>query len=462
MRKVWRTQVVVANLLLALSATGCNGQHQQAKLAQSEEALRGLKDGGVITEQEYNQRLAQLQSTGQAAAEKTSYTSNHTWRMKKVQLKAMTGWPAMPEWNIAAKPEQQIVAFSMLVPVDWQFTGGVNEHKKPDCNFTIGRIGFAALSPDKTAGMVSIPHSVSIWSNDASVLQQVQQDNQKFAKIYNCKIEQPHPLQQQMSSLVQEFSSDSNGKIHAVGAMESVPGDASKLQSAVDRINQQLAQQGAQLTVETGRIPIRNDDPKDTGEGYFTVMRQIRTDRLPNGATLSTIDIPLRVVTFAPHGKYASMESMFAAMLDSVHLDPDYQQNTMQVSMNLQSIQQQTKQKLNQIASQMQLDNMNAARQQAAIRQGARNYASHVMSSVAANRSAAMEHSAQQFSLHMGDQAQYRDPQSGGIVQLPSVSSHVWSSQTGNNNEYLLTDSPSFNPNGQVGSSGWTEMKEVH
>ena len=126
------------------------------------------------------------------------------------------------------------------------------------------------------------------------------------------------------------------------------------------------------------------------------------------------------------------------------------------------AIKQQTKQRLNQIAAQMQMDNLNAARQQAAIRQDAQNYANHVYSSVAANRSAALEHSSQQFSLYMGDQAQYHDPTTGGIVQVPSGSNHVWASQTGNTSEYILTDSPSFNPNGQVGSAGWTQMSMVH
>lgn len=387
--------------------------------------------------------------------------AGHVWRMKKAEVRTMTGWDAIPQYGIAAKPQRQVVALSMLVPVDWQFQGAVREPKSADCNFTEGRVSFIAVSPDKTAGMISLPHGVSLWSNDPSVLQQIQQDNRQFAAIQNCKIEQSRPLDQQMPALVQEFTAALGGKGHTVGSMESVPGVAEKLKPAVERANQQLAQQGAQITIEVGRIAFRNDDASDTGDGYLTVMRQIRSDRLPNGATVWTIDIPLQVATFAPQGKYASMDPMFAAMLDSVYLDPGYQQDAMQASANTQSIKQQTKQRLNQIAHQMQIDNLNAARQQAAIRQDAQNYSNRVISNVAANRSAALEHSSQQFSLYMGDQAQYHDPTTGGIVQLPSGSMHAWASQTGNTSEYILTDSASFNPNGQVGSAGWTQMREV-
>ena len=78
-----------------------------------------------------------------------------------------------------------------------------------------------------------------------------------------------------------------------------------------------------------------------------------------------------------------------------------------------------------------------------------------------AHRSAALEHSSQQFSMYMGDQALYHDPTTGGTVQLPSGSTHAWASQTGNTSTYILTDSPSYDPNGKVGGAGWTQMQEV-
>lgn len=104
-------------------------------------------------------------------------------------------------------------------------------------------------------------------------------------------------------------------------------------------------------------------------------------------------------------------------------------------------------------------DNANAARQQAAIRAGAQQYSYDVHNSVAANRSAAFEHSNQQFALSMNDQAIYKDPSTGERVQMSNQYSHAWASTTGNTNEYILTDSPSFNPNGQVGSGSWKQLQ---
>ena len=89
-------------------------------------------------------------------------------------------------------------------------------------------------------------------------------------------------------------------------------------------------------------------------------------------------------------------------------------------------------------------------------------YRSQVMSNVAANRSAALDHSSQQFALYMGDQAIYKDPSTGQRVQMSSGYDHVWASTTGNGNQYILTDSPSYNPNGNAGSAGWTQMQMEH
>ena len=58
-----------------------------------------------------------------------------------------------------------------------------------------------------------------------------------------------------------------------------------------------------------------------------------------------------------------------------------------------------------------------------------------------------------------GDQAIYKDPATGQNVQLSNQYSHAWASTTGNTNGYILTDSATYNPNGQAGSASWTRMQ---
>jgi hypothetical protein len=382
--------------------------------------------------------------------------NGHTWHMKRAEVKTGTGWDAQPQWGVQGKPQKQVVALTMMVPVDWEFAGGPISPSPNDCNFTSGRIGFTTRSQDKTSGLRSIPSPVSIWTTDPQIMQSIQQDNQKYGHMQTCKLERPQPLAQKIGEMVQAL-----GGPQATGQMETVPGMAGKLDAAVRQANQQLAQQGAQVSVEAGRIPIVSTHAGPKSEGYLTVMQVVRTDRTQTGATISTIDYPMQVVSFAPAGQYAGVDAMFTAMLDSVWINPEYAQDCLQASANMQHIKLQMKSRISQIQAQMAADNLNAARQQAAIRQGVQNHANEVHASVAANRSAALEHSSQQFSMYMGDQALYHDPSNGQTVQLPSSYNHAWASSTGNSNEYILTDSPSYNPNGQVGSGSWTQMQEI-
>jgi hypothetical protein len=385
----------------------------------------------------------------------------HVWHMKKGEVKTTIGWDAMPQWNIPGEPQKQVVALSMMVPTDWSFVGGPKNPQPNDCNFTSGRLQVMALSPDKKTGVIVMPSPVSMYSNNQQILQTVQMDNQRYSRMQQCKVEQPGPLASKIGQLVHGLG----GGSRVVGQMEPIPGMAEKLPGIVQRANQQLASQGngmsSQVQVEAGRVKITNDKAGGADDAYLAVMQVVRTDRMANGLSVTTIDYPMQVLTFTPAGQYAGMEKQFEVMLDSVWLNPQYQAACLQASANMQSIKRQMKQRISQIESQMAADNANAARQQAAIRAGVQSYSNQVHANVAANRSAALEHSSQQFAMYMGDQALYHDPTTGGTVQLPSGSTHAWASQTGNSNEYILTDSPSYNPNGQVGSASWTQMSEV-
>jgi hypothetical protein len=186
-------------------------------------------------------------------------------------------------------------------------------------------------------------------------------------------------------------------------------------------------------------------------------MHTVRSDPSPGGP-VDLSDIPLFAVMYAPPGKLDGSEKMLSAMLDSIQINPEWTAYLAQYVQGIVQIKQRAMNQVAQIYANMAADNARAAQQQAAIRNDVQNYANKVRSSVAANRAAALDHSSQQFALHMGDQAIYSDPTTGQSVQMSNQYSHAWASTTGNTNEYILTDSPSFNPNGQAGSAGWTQM----
>ena len=393
------------------------------------------------------------QTSGASHGQSTSGrpASGHTWHMRRAAYRQNTHLDPMPQWGLPGRQGKDVDALSMLIPADWTFQAAAATLPK-DCNMTSGRVFVFTTSPEKTAGLVIIPGKATMWSNDQQLLHSVQADNQQFKSV-NCLIEQPETLPTKIKSLATSLAKD----VQIAGPIQPLPGLSEKLASMVEQANRTLAARGAHLDAYAGRIPVRGTEQGVPTEGFFAALQVIRTDRLPNGANIISVDYPIQFATFYPQGKQAEYEPMFTAMLDSVVVDPDYAELCAQVSNNIVSINQQTRRKLQQIAGEIAADNANAARQQAAIRSGVQDYSNRVHANVAANNSAALDHSAQQFALYMGDQAIYKDPSTGARVQMSSQYSHAYANTTGNTTEYILTDSPSYNP-----GANWTQLQQQH
>ncbi len=439
----------LGSVLLGCAGTGAQTAKQAA-------ALKQAHDAGILTDAEYQQKLQVLRPGAAApAAARPALASGkgNTWHMKRVAFKQDTTLDAMPRWGLQGHPGHVVDALSMLIPQDWTFKA--NNNTGPyDCNMSSGRILALATSADKGSGVAIVPGRASIWSSDRNLLQSIQQTNQRYRGQVNCMIQQPQPLASVIASIVTALSKE----LRVTGPMEPAPGMSDKLAAVLDQANRNLSQQGAHVEATAGRVPIEGAEEGVPNKGYFTVLQVVRTERLQTGATVVTTDYPIQVGAFAPPGKYEAMEPMFNAMLDSVSINPEYAAQSAQATANVLEIQRQTAQNLQRIQSQMAADNANASRQQAAIRAGVQSYANQVHSSVVANRSAALDHSSQQFALHMGDQAIYKDPGTGARVQMSNQYSHAWAS--GDGTDYILTDSAGYNPNGQVGSGGWTQMQQ--
>jgi hypothetical protein len=357
---------------------------------------------------------------------------------------------------------RSILGMTMLVPSDWTFQGIAVNTPKFDCNYTIGRFNIETHSPDSSTGLSIRALNATVWSTNQAALQQIRQMNQQWSGTEDCKIVPPQALQQGLGGAVEKIVPGG----HAIGSVEPVPGLSDQMDQATQQANQMLAQQAAQhgaqpshIRVETGRLRFTGTMQNRPVEGWVIAMHTVRSDPAPGGP-VELSDVPLFAVMYAPPGQLDTSEKRLSAMLDSIETNPEWTAYLAQYVQRIVQIKQRAMNQVAQIYANMAADNAHAAQQQAAIRQGTQDYANKVHSNVAANRAAALDHSSQQFALHMGDQAIYTDPSTGQHVQMSNQYGHAWASSTGNTNEYVLTDSPSFNPNGQVGSGSWTQMKQ--
>ena len=73
------------------------------------------------------------------------------------------------------------------------------------------------------------------------------------------------------------------------------------------------------------------------------------------------------------------------------------------------------------------------------------------------NQQRAQDAQHQQFSQYLRDVETYRNPDTGERVELSNQYGHAWTNGSG---EYILSDSPNFNPDQHLNGS-WTQMQQV-
>jgi hypothetical protein len=381
-----------------------------------------------------------------APSSATAANDGHTWHLKREE-KSMS----MTDWQ--TNQQRSVKLMNMLLPVGWQLQAGPGGNSSTlDCADTSGGLLILANNPENTLGVVIVPTFTNMSTDSQAVIQQERQLMQNF-KAVKCTIEEEKGL---AASLREGISKLVPGA-QLVGQMEPIPGLSEQLPGIVAAANRN----GVRITAEAGRQRFTGTFHGKPSECWLVSLGTNRTEQVPGGM-VTYHNLPLAAILFAPPGQLDRNDKLLMTLLSSVQVDPDWSRNQQAYAAALMQKINGAYAQVNRIHQQMQEDNARAAAQQQAIRNNTANYRSQVMSSVASNRSAALDHSSQQFALYMGDQAIYKDPTTGQHVQMSSGYDHVWASTTGNTNDYILTDSPSFNPNGQVGSSGWTQMEMVH
>ena len=371
----------------------------------------------------------------------------HAWHLTREERSApLTDWQT--------HQTRTFKMMSMLVPAGWQLDVRPGSNFATiDCADTSGRILISASSPDKSTGILIFPANASMSSNSQLFLQQKQGVMRNFKNAFNCSIEQPKPLAQALA----EGASKLIPGAQVMGQMAPVPGLSNEISQIVDGANRQ----GSHITAEAGQLRLRGSFQGIESEMWLVALATHRTESVPGG-TVTYNDIPLSAVLYAPPGQLDRNFKLLMTVLSSAQIDPDWTRNAQYFVAALYEKINGAYAQVNRIHQQMAQDDANAAAQQSAIRSNTANYRAKVMSSVAQNRSAALDHSTQQFSLYMGDQAIYKDPTTGQRVQMSGNYDHVWASTTGNTTDYVMTDSAAYDPNGRVGSAGWTQMQMEH
>jgi hypothetical protein len=365
----------------------------------------------------------------------TSVNANY-YRMKKVSVVDEHGF------------ERPMRALSLLVPSDWQFQGNVLFGQRPGCHADLAQVTFRAASPDGRLAVELFPSTHWQWADDPYSVRAMEAASQQAAMygLKGCEIMPPMtPGDYLRRWVVPRFRPNAQ-----VAAIEPMPEVAQQLQEKARRQEADFARLGMRVRIraEVARARLEYSQNGQAVEEWLTAVTFAGAVPGPSfnmatgqmGQTLfyncgAYLIFGLRAL----RGELQSREKFFTMVLSTVQVDPVWQGRVGQVIANMQATDAQ------------------GARDRSAIISRSNREISDIINRTYENRQRAQDASAEQFSQYIRGVETYRNPSTGETVDLSNQYGHAW---VNGSNEYILSDSPGFNPN-VVLRGNWTALERV-
>ncbi len=344
--------------------------------------------------------------------------------------------------------EKPLTAVTLLIPTDWTLEGGVQYEPKNICTATLARVSFRAASPDGRTAVEHFPATAWSWSDSPSMRQFMQQDLQSKAQfgLKGCDVGPPLLARDYLSRvLVPTVRPGAR-----VEGEESDPEAAKAVQDMARSIESEMTKVGVPTRVkaDTARLRITYDRQGQRQEEWVTAMTFARATPAPTfdpttgqiGQTLSYVcGADYVFAATAPAGRLQANEKLFRAILGSIRVDPGWLSRVQQVQVNMQAA-----------------EVKGAADRSRIIAKSAED-TSRIMSETYQRRQESQDRSSARWTQAYRGVETFRNPATGDTVELSNRYGNAWSN---GHNEYLLSDSPGFNPN-TVSRESWTRLERV-
>lgn len=350
----------------------------------------------------------------------------HFFLMKQVQI---------IDQSMGGKP-----AYDMLIPATWQFRGWVATGKaEGGCFADMFPAVAQATSPDNSIDFQMLPQYTWQYADDPSVQRQMEQHNQQNARVgmKPCPVKAPVPaaeflrqeilpkyLKDKTVVSVDPFPELNQMVRHRLG-LSPVAGTASDTN-------------GIRTDAARARV-LSQDDKGQPVEIWVTSAMVVRT--IPGSGRGSFYDWhALNVMFFrAPKGHLDANDKLFKLIISTIHPELQWQKQSNAMISTLYQKQQEEWAKQSQMIAQFQ------------------RHVAETINGVVANSMAGANHAAFTEDQTIRGVQTYRDPSTGATYELSNQFDHAWLNGL---NQYVMSDDPSFNPNGQL-SGNWTELQVV-
>ena len=330
-------------------------------------------------------------------------------------------------------------AYDLMIPTTWQFKGWVTfGGAEGGCFADMFAVIGDAKSADNSIEFQMLPQYTWQYMDDPAGQQQMQMQNQKDVK-YGMK---PCPVRApiQAAEFIRQDLIAKYRKGKTVVSVDPFPELDQIVRHRLGLPPTAAGGNASGIRTDAARARLAYDDDKGQPvEEWISAAIVVRS--IPTGGRGAAYDWHAVMVTFyrAPKGKLDSNDRLFKLMASTIRPEPEWQKMSNGVVATLYQTKHQELAKQSQMIIEFQ------------------NHVAATINGVVANSEAGANHAAYGESQIIRSVQTFRDPSSGATFELSNQFDHAWLNGT---NQYVMSDDPSFNPNGNL-TGDWTPLQVV-
>jgi len=347
-------------------------------------------------------------------------------RMKQVQIID----PGMD------KVQAALPAFDLLIPSDWNFKGNVVVGAgNSGCFSDMFAVFWDATSADGSIAFQGAPNYSWQYADNPAVLKKLT-DPARRQLGGNGK---PCPVLKPMKA--EEYVRQIELKVLPSGTtVVSVEPFPELNQIARKQMGLPPGDAGNGGGAQTDAIRVRVEFQKDgkAQEGWLAAAVVTRIYRQGGGSFYDSHAIDMMALR-APKGQLDANDKLFKVMVSSVRPEPKWQAYSGGIIAKLLNAEAQKEAAQDQAIANLQ------------------RYAAQSIMEVTANQFQGSMNSARAFDQNIRGVQTFRNPSTGGTMELSNLYDHAWLNSS---NEYIMSDDPNFDPNGQL-QGNWNQLQVV-
>ena len=349
-------------------------------------------------------------------------------RMKQVQVIAHVEDPALGG-------KVDLPAMDLLIPSAWDFKGNVAGNTTEGCFSDLFAVSWEATSADGSIAFQGAPNDSWQYTDDAAALHKLTDPKLRALGLQG----KPCPLKKPMKA--EDYFRQNVFSVFPAGStVVSVEPFPELNQMARKQLGLPPDEAGNGGGTRTDAIRARVEFPKDgkTLEDWVALVVVTRIFRQSRGAFYDCHAIDVMALR-APKGQLDSDDKLFKVMISSIRSESKWQAYSNGFIAKLYQAEAQKEATIDSIVAAFQ------------------RHVADTVNGVTANAQRGAQNSTFGFDQNIRGVQTFRDPTSGRTMELSNLYDHAW---LNGSNEYIMSDDPNFNPNGQL-SGNWNQLQTV-